>query len=448
MGDPVVNDAPTVDIGEILDEGPFTLFQIVVIVLAAMAIVLDGLSNQLIGFAIPSMAGEWAVKPSVLAPAVAAGLFGMGIGSVFVGLYADRFGRRWALIVCVLVFGVFTSLVYFASGVLSLGVLRFIASLGVGGAVPISTTLAAEFTPHRRRTLAVTATVVCFPLGGMVAGILWERFMPAHGWRALFLASGAASIVFLVLLFVVLPESPRFLARRPKRWPELARLLTRIARPAAPYTEFSDKAELASARREGFSTLFTTQYRRDTFALWGSFFTCLLGIYSVFSWLPTMLVSAGLPSKVASAGLTTYNMGGVVGAVICALMIGRLGSRWPMLVCCAGGVVSVLLLSQVHLRDHTTALLVGLTVYGLFSNAVQAPMFALAAYVYPTSIRATGVACAVAVGRLGAVVSAFAGAAVIVAGGAMGYLVMLAALMVLVFVALALVRHHIPAQSR
>ena len=446
--DPALKEAAGVDIGKILDEGPFTLFQIAVGVLAAVAIVLDGLSNQLIGFAIPSIAHEWGVKPGAIAPAVATGIFGMGVGSVFVGPFADRFGRRWAMIACVLVYGVFTCLVYFATGVLSLGVIRFMAALGAGGAVPISTTVTAEFTPRRRRTLAVTAGVVCFPLGGMVAGLFARPFLPSHGWRALFLESGAVPLVLLVLLLIALPESPRFLARHPKRWPELERLLARMARPVATHAEFCDAAEQAHGHGQGFSVLFTPQYRRDTFALFGAFSMCLLSVYNAFSWLPTMLVSAGLPGTIASSGLTVYNMGGVLGAVVCAMVISRVGSRVPMVASCAGAVVSVLLLTQLHMQNHTTLLLAGLTVHGFFVNAVQAPMFALAAYVYPTSIRATGTSSAVAVGRLGAVVSAFAGAAVIVAGGAMGYLVMLAALMVLVFVALALVRHHIPAQSR
>jgi AAHS family 4-hydroxybenzoate transporter-like MFS transporter len=446
MGDdPAVTEAARVDIGKSLDDGPFTFFQIFVVVLAAVAIVLDGLSNQLIGFAIPSIAHEWGVKPGAIAPAVATGIFGMGVGSVFVGPFADRFGRRWAMILCVLVYGVFTCLVYFASGVLSLGALRFIAALGAGGAVPVSTTVTAEFTPRRRRTLAVTAGVVCFPLGGMVAGLFARPFLPSHGWRALFLESGMVPLVLLVLLLVALPESPRFLARHPKRWPELERLLKRMARPVEPHSEFCDAAE--QAHGQGFAVLFTAQYRRDTLALFGAFSMCLLSVYNAFSWLPTMLVSAGLPGTSASSGLTVYNMGGVLGAVVCAIVIARVGSRVPMLVCCVGASLSVVLLTQLHMQNHTTMLLVGLAAHGFFVNAVQAPMFALAAYVYPTSIRATGTSSAVAVGRLGAVLSAFTGAAVIAAGGSSGYLLMLAGLMVLVFIALASVRNHIPAHG-
>jgi MFS transporter, AAHS family, 4-hydroxybenzoate transporter len=75
---------------------------------------------------------------------------------------------------------------------------------------------------------------------------------------------------------------------------------------------------------------------------------------------------------------------------------------------------------------------------------VQSTMYALCAYVYPTRVRATGTASALAFGRIGAIVSAFAGVVLITAGGASLYLAMLGAAMFMVLIALMIVRHHIP----
>lgn len=97
---------------------------------------------------------------------------------------------------------------------------------------------------------------------------------------------------------------------------------------------------------------------------------------------------------------------------------------------------------------HTGWLIVGLGLHGLFVNAVQSTMYALCAYIYPTAVRATGTASALAFGRLGAILSAFAGAIVITAGGAGAYLTMLAVAMGVVCVALLAVRRHIPRLSR
>lgn len=445
MNEATTQRASSVDVGRLLDEGPFTSFQEMVIALAALSVVVDGFDSQLIGFAIPAIAKEWGVTRDSFAPAVAAGLLGMGIGSACAGLIADRFGRRWALVGSVFLFGVGTFIVGFAPSVLAVGILRFFAGFGIGGALPSSTTLAAEFTPLRRRTLTVTATIVCVPLGGMFAGVFARVILPSYGWRFLFLIGGALPVLLGVVLIFTLPESPRFLARRPGRWRELSRLLGRMLRPTGPETTFSDQAEQKAEIRKGFAALFSRELVRDSLALWCAFFMCLLAVYSAFSWLPTMLVSAGLSGAVASSGLTAYNLGGVLGALSCALAITRLGSRWPLLTCCAGAAASALLLRQLHVQNHPTLLILGLGVHGLFVNAVQSTMFALCAYVYPTAIRATGAASALAFGRLGAVLSGFLGAAVISAGGSSGFLLMLGGAMLLALIALASVRHHIPA---
>jgi AAHS family 4-hydroxybenzoate transporter-like MFS transporter len=89
-------------------------------------------------------------------------------------------------------------------------------------------------------------------------------------------------------------------------------------------------------------------------------------------------------------------------------------------------------------------LIFGLGVHGLFVNAVQSTMYALCAYVYPTGVRATGTASALAFGRIGAILSAFAGAVVITTGGASSYLTMLGAAMLVVMIALMVVKRHIP----
>jgi AAHS family 4-hydroxybenzoate transporter-like MFS transporter len=249
--------------------------------------------------------------------------------------------------------------------------------------------------------------------------------------------------VLAAVLFFALPESPRFLARHRNRWPELSLLLSRFTSLPLPGTTYTDLGEQRFEQHKGFLALLTPEYRRDSLTLWSAFFFCMLTIYSAFSWLPTMLVSAGLGVGVASSGLTAYNAGGVLGALLCAVSIGRFGSRVPLLACCAAGAGSALLLTRLQLHEHSSLLIFGLGIHGLFVNAVQSTMYALCAHIYPTVVRTTGTASAVMCGRLGAVLSSFAAAAIITRAGASGYLTMLGAAMILVFVALAATRHHI-----
>jgi AAHS family 4-hydroxybenzoate transporter-like MFS transporter len=434
----------TVDIGRVLDDGPFTGMQQLVVLLASLAIVLDGFDGQLIGYAIPDIIKEWGITRSAFAPTVAAGLVGMGIGSAFAGWFADRFGRRLAVVGSVFLFGAATCAIGLAPDVLTIAVLRFIAGLGIGGALPTATTMTAEFTPARRRTLAVTATIVCVPLGGMLAGLFAGVVLPLYGWRGLFFIGGSIPVLAGILLLCKLPESPRFLARHRERWSELGALLSRMQRPTTAQTNFTDLTEQTVEKRSGFGALFEAGRVRDTLAIWAAFFMCLLTVYSAFSWLPTMLSAEGLPTQVAGSGLTAWNLGGVVGGLVCAVVIARFGSRWPMALAAAGAAAMAFVLKSVDVGQNTPLLIVGLGVVGMFVNAVQCTLYALCAYIYPTSIRATGTAGGLSFGRLGAILSSFVGAMVITAGGASAYLTLLGSAMFFVLVALLAVKRHIP----
>lgn len=432
---------PAFDVGQSIDHGPWTRFQKFAVLLAALSIVFDGFDGQLIGFAIPVIIREWGVTGADFAPVVAAGLVGMGIGSACAGYLCDRFGRRPAIIGSVILFGLATSSIGFAQNLTSLAALRFIAGLGIGGALPSSTTLTAELTSIRRRALAITATIVCVLLGGMLAGLYAGYILPQFGWRILFWLGGALPVVLSAILIMLLPESPRFLVRRPKRWIELTHLLRLMSRSVADSASFTDIAEQRVERRTGLPALFEPDRIRDTLALWAAYFLCLFSVYTAFSWLPTMLTSEGLNVGIAVSGLTVYNFGGVAGAVLCAFAVVRFGSRWPIVLCSAGGAISALVLQQASPAD-AGLLIAGLGIHGLFVNAAQSTMFTLCAHIYPTNVRATGTAAALAFGRVGAIVSALVGAAVIAAGGASAYFAMLGVAMMGVLIALIVLRKH------
>lgn len=436
------------DIGRVLDDGPFSRLQKAVIFLAAMAIVLDGFDGQMIGFAIPLIIDEWGITKAAFAPAVASGLIGMAVGMAAAGIAADRIGRRLVLASSVLLFGAATMAIGFAHDVMTIIALRFVAGLGIGGALPCASTLTAEYAPARVRTLAVTITIVCYPLGGALAGLFAAEVLPAYGWRGLFWIGGAIPVAFALAMFALLPESPRFLAHQRRRWAELVALLGRMGRALPADTEFSDAAERASGERAGFRALFEGGLARDTLALCAAFFMVVLALYTTFSWLPTMLASEGVPVATASQGLTAYNLGGVIGALACAFFINRFGSRWPMALACLAAAASAFVMAGMNVAANVGSLIFGFGVHGLFVNAAQVSLYALCAFVFPTVVRATGTATALAVGRGGGIVSAFVGAAAITHGGSRGFLILLATTMIAAALAVLLVKRHIPSLAR
>src|SRR5579862_9228915 len=407
------------DVGTALDEGQWGSYQKLLVFATALAIILDGLDNQLLPPAIPVLIREWHQPQAAFSWVLTSGMVGMMFGGFIGGAVGDRLGRRVALLGSVAFFGVLTILVAFSTSVTMMVVLRFLSGLGLGGAMPNAAALSSEYVPRRQRPFAVTLTIVCIPLGGSLAGIVGGLVLPTLGWRALFFIGGVVPLILAAVLFAVLPESPRYLARVKARWPELRALLQRLGHNVPADAVFADLRETTVAQAT-VGELLVPEFRRDTLALCGSFFFCLLSVYMGTNWVPRMLARTGFDVGTASWGLTAFNFGGVAGAILGALIIMRVGSRISMLTMAwTGGLI----------------------------NAVQTTMYALAAHVYPTAIRGTGVGTAVAFGRIGGVISPSLGGWALDTGGPGRYFAIIAGTMTLAFAALAAVRRHVPGTS-
>jgi MFS transporter, AAHS family, 4-hydroxybenzoate transporter len=440
----------TVDVGAAIDEGRWTGYQKLLIFGTALTIILDGVDNQLLPNAVPTLIREWERPRADFIWALSIGPFGMMVGGLIGGMLGDRFGRRTALLGSVVSFAVLTLAIAFVNSIEMLETLRFLAGVGLGGAMPNAATLASEYVPRRQRPFAVTLTIVCIPLGGAIAGELAARVIPAYGWRMLFILGGVIPIVLALVLWRVLPESPRFLAKRRGRWPELTRTMRRIGHDIPPDVEYIETAPAAGAappKATSIGSLFGPSFARDTLALSASFFFCLMVNYVIILLLPAMLTAddVGFTQPAASRALAVSNYGGVAGAVLGALVIQRMGSRLTMLGMSAAAIVCALVLTGTRIDPNDTVfLMVMLLLTGGLLNAVQTTMYALAAHVFPTEIRGTGVGFAVAVGRIGNVLAGPVGSYALDRGGTPGYFTAIAILMAIVFVALAAVRRHVP----
>jgi AAHS family 4-hydroxybenzoate transporter-like MFS transporter len=441
----------TVDVGAAIDEGRWTGYQKLLIFGTALTIILDGVDNQLLPNAVPTLIKEWGRPRGDFIGALSYGPFGMMIGGLIGGIIGDRYGRRTALLGSVLTFAVLTFAIAFANTIEMLGALRFLAGVGLGGAMPNAATLASEYVPRKQRPFAVTLTIVCIPLGGVLAGELAARIIPSYGWRALFIAGGLVPIVLAAVLWKVLPESPRYLASRRERWPELTRLMRRIGHDVPQDVQYVETAAAgAQKQKASIGTLFGPHYLRDTLALSASFFFCLLVNYLVILLLPAVLTSPGngFSQPEASRALRDSNFGGVAGAIFGAILIQRFGSRLTMLGMSALAVICGFILAGAQINPQNAVFLAIMFVLtGGLLNAVQTTMYALAAHVFPTEVRSTGVGFVVAVGRVGNVLAATVANEAFNRGGNAGYFGSWSVLMGIVFVALALVSRHVPRSS-
>ncbi len=436
-----------VDVGQLLDEGNWSGYQKFVVFLSALAIIFDGIDNQLLGLAIPSIMREWSMPRSAFASVGALGFVGMLIGGSLAGVIADRTGRRGALIASMMLFGAMTMATSFVNSLAALGALRLVVGIGLGGAIPCAATLSSEFVPRRHRPFAVTLTIVCVPLGAMLAGLIAERALPLAGWRGLFAFGGAVPLAAAALLFWLLPESPRFLARHPGRRLELFAMLRRAGHSIDANATVVDTTD-GHIDRPSALTVLKPPYVGDTLALWGAYISCLLAVYLGFTWVPSMLSGAGLGS-LANLGITTFNLGGVIGAIAGSLAIARIGSRITMIAMAVGALVSAIVMRGMTIGPDsaTFPIVVMLALTGGLINAVQTTLYALAAHVYPTALRSTGVGSAAGIGRLGAILSSYAGAWALDAAGSRGFFTVVAAAMSATVISLALVRRHVPARA-
>jgi AAHS family 4-hydroxybenzoate transporter-like MFS transporter len=255
--------------------------------------------------------------------------------------------------------------------------------------------------------------------------------------------------VISLILWKAIPESPKFLARHRERWSELIRLLRRSGHDVAADATFDVKSEMEvhSVSRDRIASLFRAGFARDTVALSAAFFFGLMVNYVVILLLPALLTSPaiGFSQPAASRALAMSNYGGIAGALLGAVVLQRIGSRLTMLTMSVFAMICGVILAGWPLDPtRTFGLMAMLLLTGGLLNGVQTTMYALAAHVYPTPIRSTGVGLAVAVGRIGNVVAAYAASAAIDRGGPPAYFVLWSVLMLFVFLALACVRRHVP----
>jgi MFS transporter, AAHS family, 4-hydroxybenzoate transporter len=434
------------DISRAIDAGKWSTFQKFAVLIAALAIILDGFANQVLALSIPMMIKMWHVTRDDFKWVQVVGYAGMAVGTIVFGILGDKAGRRPTLMACVLLFAVPTLVIAFVSGVPALYPLRFIGGLGLGGCMPNATALLAELTPARNRALAVTSGIVGIPIGGTLGGFV-AAGVPAAHWPTLYLMGGAVPIVIAIIMFFVLPESPRYMAVRPERKADLAKLMAKFGNPIDPNAEVVDSLDKPQTKQKvSIGTLFAADYKMDTVGLWGAMFFTLLSVYGVINWLPTILHDAKYPGSLTGQSLLWFNVGGIAAALGGAACFNRFGSKWALVAMAAGAVLAAIWLSVIPLdpKLSPTSLLLAITLQGGLINGVQTTMYALAAFVYATEIRGAGIGWAVGIGRLGSIVSPLFGTYLLDAAGPHGFFIGFAVTMTLSLLSILLIRRHMP----
>lgn len=141
---------------------------------------------------------------------------GAVVGAILAPLAAERFGRKSVLVAAIAIFSLGALLTGAAVSGQMLGLARFVAGLGVGGALTTAMTVARNNASSRRASLVVTVTMAGIPMGGVIAALLAIPVLPAFGWRAMFFigAALAGAIVVAVVLTAFPNATPQEVAGR------------------------------------------------------------------------------------------------------------------------------------------------------------------------------------------------------------------------------------------
>ncbi len=403
----------TVDITEVIDSAKYIGLPLGVTVLTIFMMLVDGYDLETMSFVAPALIPDWHISRELLTPVLTASMIGMAIGSIAMGWLGDRIGRKNSYITCLAFLCLGSLLCGQAGGLWSLFTWRLLTGIGLGGVTPLAATLITEWTGKRVRSVAIACGIVAVPLGGMVGAAVAQWIIPTYGWRMIFHIGAVLPLVFFVVAWFLLPESPKFLAQSPARHARLARSLNRLVRePRFDGSEDFRVAEPPAPPGNWLSIILKPPYLSTTVLLWIAFAFNTLGLYAFVNWLPTVLTSTGMPLHGGLEGAKFFNFGGFFGAVGGAVLIGFLGSRIVGSGLALIGAVAtffIALMVYAGMGSPEMQLLVVIGLAGMALNGMQCFLYVVGAHSYPTYIRASGVGCAQTVSRIGGVLSSVVG---------------------------------------
>lgn len=403
------------------DDARFGRYQVQVVLLCFLVTLFDGFDTQAIAFAGPALAQALGVGPRGLAPIVTAGVAGMALGAVSFGPVGDRYGRRVAVLVATAMFAVFSLLTAMADSVWQLIVLRFLTGIGMGGAAPNVYTLASEFSPTRHRGVVMLLAGLGLPVGAILGGLIAGQVIPVWGWQGIFVIGGVAPLLALPVLVRVFPESPYYLARA-GRQPQLHALLARVA-PTAPPRRGAVFTLPEAPARVGALALLAPGLRRNTLAIWATYFFNWVAWFGLILWIPSVLSAAGLPKAQAGLATVTLNGAALVFMVPLAWWLPRLPVRQVIVSLLVGsvGVSAFLAVATAASSVNWPLVFAAVGLSGLLVGGPQIALNYLAVSIYPTAVRASGVGWAIGLGRLGTVAGGAAGGLVLADFGPQGF---------------------------
>jgi MFS transporter, AAHS family, 4-hydroxybenzoate transporter len=392
-----------INVSHFINEHPVGRLQRIVFALCFFLIALEGFDTAIISFIVPQITREGVIGSQNVALLMGVGMIGLLVGAPIGGVLADKFGRKRVLVYAVSWFGLCCIFSTYVDNTHFFIILRLLAGLGIGAAMPPVANMVAEYCPARHRT-SLLAFVFCgFIFGAMAAGISTSILISHIGWRGLLMIGGVVPLFVVGLFTFIASESVLFLVVAGHAKEKIAAVMQRIY----PREDFSENSfadgEIPSTGKP-FRELFSTPYRSGSLLIWCIQLLAYYVFYQLSSWLPSYLVSADYSPASAAKMATFFQMGSLLGSLCCVVITRRKNGA---VVAGVSYVFGVFAMAALTFGKATAYFPVIIFLCGLFIGGPIICVNALATVFYPTALRGLGGGIAVSCGRFGAIIGAF-----------------------------------------
>ncbi|MSU21617.1 MAG: MFS transporter [Pedosphaera sp.] len=327
--------------------------------------------QNLLGVVDDQLVGLWMGRITALF------LLGAACGGLIFGWLGDRIGRVRAMTLSILVYSIFTGLCYFAAVPWHLGLMRFVAALGMGGEWSLGVALVMECWPEKHRPLLAGVIGAAANVGFLLIAILGS-FIPVtrESWRWIMLAGAAPAALSLLIIFFV-PES--------ERW----------------------KASTKTGASRPLRTIFSPSLLKVTLLSIAFASIALIGTWGSVQWLPLWadkLTGGTVPRAKANTQILS-SIGAIIGCFIGPWIGGRMGRRPAYFLLCLVSLILCGFLFRV-VTAYNTLFLVTVGAVGCVTAAFYGWFPLYLPELFPTKVRATGQGVSYNSGRILAAVGA------------------------------------------
>jgi MFS transporter, AAHS family, 4-hydroxybenzoate transporter len=326
------------------------------------------------------------------------------VGAIVLGMVADRWGRKRTLFLSAIVFGVFTLMTAYITNLQELALYRFLAGVGLGGAIPNALAFGCEYAPTKMRTTLATTMYAGVAVGSIVAGLSAAYLIPAYGWQSLFKLGGIVPIFIGIIMGFILPETLDFLVKRGKDKALVRRIVTRIA-PAIGADEsiefYSTEKKLPGAP---VKHLFSDGRAFTTIMLWFCFLASFFLLWIILTWAATLLRKSGATPQQYSIAFACINFGSFMATILVGRLMDKANPFNILKVAFVLAFVSVVVFGFLSASPLVIISIVSV-IMGFFVIGGNSGLMGLATISYPSDIRGSGIGWAYGVGKIGSLLA-------------------------------------------